>query len=108
MSIKPVDMQVLLPRSQEIQKGEMVKDSKTNTNNQFILVNNNKEAQKNLTKVLETNQSAFENIKLKDEGKQQQGKKQGFSGDKQDKKADIEAKNAIEPENLGKHIDIKI
>lgn len=107
MSIKPVDMQVLLPRSQEILKGEMVRDSKTNINNQLVSAQNIKETQKNSTQVTKTKQSELDNIKLKDQGtnKQNQYSQNEKKKDNKTKKDDV---GVIEPTNLGNRIDIKI
>ena len=63
MSIKPVDMQILLPRSQEIQKKETIKDSKSSSNNQFVLIENEKEAVKKTKQINETNK-----IKIRTKG----------------------------------------
>ncbi|MDD2430281.1 MAG: hypothetical protein PHD88_06155 [Firmicutes bacterium] len=107
MSIKPVDMQVLLPRSQEIQKSEIVKDSKTNINSQLNVAENTKETQKTSTQVIQTKQSELNNIKLKDDGKKGQHSSENEEK-KQIKKTKHNDVDFIEPANLGNKIDIKI
>ncbi|HOJ47173.1 MAG TPA: hypothetical protein PLW82_07585, partial [Bacillota bacterium] len=67
MSIKPADMQVLLPRSQEIQKGEAVRDNRTNVNSQLVSSANFKETLKNSTQVTKTQQRDMEQVRLKED-----------------------------------------
>ncbi len=103
MSIKPVDMQILLPRSQEIQKKETIKDSKSSSNNQFVLIENEKEAVKKTKQINETNKS--EEAKISQEGKKYQNQNKGESSSGKKKQ---EEGSDLMPENLGKNIDIKI
>jgi hypothetical protein len=107
MSIKPADMQVLLPRSQEIQKGEAVRDNRTNVNSQLVSSANFKETLKNSTQVTKTQQRDMEQVRLKED--ETSGRNQyGHQGKKKGDKKDPDDIGVIEPENLGKRIDIKI
>lgn len=103
MSIKPVDMQILLPRSQEIQRGEIVKDHKSGADAQAVLTANQKETVKRQKQVLEAQKG--EEGKIHDEG-QKKGDNQAkqFSTRKHKKEDELDCA----PENLGKNIDIKI
>ncbi len=103
MSIKPVDMQILLPRSQEIQRGETIKDSKSNSNNQFVLIENEKETVKKTKQINETNKS--EEVKISEEGKKSRDQNpSGFASSKKKQEEDCD----FTPSTLGKNIDIKI
>ncbi|HHY19275.1 MAG TPA: hypothetical protein GX522_05200 [Firmicutes bacterium] len=108
MSIKPVDMQVLLPRSQEIQRGEALKDQRAGANSQFVLVDNEKETEKNIKQVKETTKG--EEGKINEErSKQKNFDSRKFSSHQKKQNIDKKEKeDDFTPETLGKNIDIMI
>lgn len=115
MSIKPVDMQVLLPRSQEIQRGEMIKDSKSQNSSHFVLTEDKKETVRKTSQVKETQKGDGSNVKLKDENHEKKGQSQtaskGFTKETERKdKQDLITDRDIDlsSKTLGKNIDIKI
>lgn len=103
MAIKPIDMQVLLPK---LHKNDLLKPHVLNKvgNEQMMMQNANKqEANERLSRVNEFEQK--EDPKVRDEDKRQERENSGKKDKKKDKALAADKKGA--PEGRG-HIDIKV
>lgn len=104
MSIRPLDHNVMIPKTQEIGNMKQIENTKNRNNVESGFIQQEKIIEKNKKKVLDTEKTSYNKIKDEENSKNQPGS--------QEKKRDSHNKFLSEEEindpNKGNKIDIRI
>lgn len=103
MSIKPIDYNVMLPKTQEMSSTKYVENIKNRNVVESGFIQQEKIINKNKKKVLDTERSNKSRI-----CDNNNSKKHNNSQDKKYKKSDDSPNEKMKPKDIGKNVDIRI
>lgn len=104
MSIRPLDHNVMIPKTQEVGNMKQIENTKNKNIIESGFIQQEKTVEKNMKKVLDTEKTSYSKINDEENSKNQSGS-QGEKRNK-NKKSLIEEK--INDPNRGNNIDIRI
>lgn len=105
MSIKPVDFNALVPKTQELAKIRQVENDKTNIQAHQNFVQQENKIERDLNRVKNTDKSEETKVNVKHE---KQGKNQNFQKSKNKKDSSQKQDEKDDNNKIGKNIDIRI
>ncbi|WP_353095281.1 hypothetical protein [Tissierella praeacuta] len=103
MSIKPIDYNVMLPKTQEMSSAKYIENIKNRNIVESGFIQQEKIVNKNKKRVLDTEKSNKSRI-----CDNNSSKKHGNSQDKKRKKSEKPSNEEIKPKDIGKNVDIRI
>lgn len=104
MSIRPLDHNVMIPKTQEVGNMKQIENSKNRNIIESGFVQQEKTVEKNKKKVLDTEKTAYNKIKDEEKSKNQSG----FHGKKRNPNDNSSAEEELSDPNVGNNIDIRI
>ena len=107
MSIRPMDLQVLFGKMQEVAKNQQNQEQLPNTNQQIVASESLREAERQTTQVQQTPRTEGERVENNRENRSGQ-QYAGSEGQKREEKEDIEEKDKSSDPIRGKFIDIRL
>ncbi|MBU5314255.1 hypothetical protein KQI38_19725 [Tissierella carlieri] len=103
MSIKPIDYNVMLPKTQEVSSTKYIENIKNKNIVESGFIQQEKIINKNKKKVMDTDKG--NKSRIVDDNR---SNKQGYSRKKDNKKSEKSTNKKINTKNIGNNIDIRI
>lgn len=104
MSIRPIDHNVMIPKTQEVGNMKQIENTKNRNIIESGFIQQDKKIKKNKTKVLDTEKTSYNKVKEDESSKNQSG----FHGKKRDPNNKFLIEEEINDPNKGNKVDIRI